>query len=420
MQKKQDFKLLFFVAFTQLKDKKTQTIVATSGVAFGIAIFIFLLSCVKGINDYITELSLAQYPHVRLFTESQVSEQSVMDKVFPTQENKLFHAKPKVSLQYLKNGNVATREIANNPTVMAVSASIKAQVFFNVGTTKTTGELIGIDYANENKLMDIDDKVLAGNQQELDIRPNSLIMGKALAERLNLNIGDKFIISTAEGQKYTSTLSAIIKTGIPDKDKTLCYASLKTVQNILQVPPSYISDINIKLIDRKEAAAYAMQLTATYGYKSSDWLKDNPFLFEGESLNRIIFYGIAGSILLVAGFGIFNILNMMIYEKMKDISIIKAIGFMDKDVRSIFMIQALSIGFAGSILGLLTGLMLSWGMTFIPYESDLFVSLEHFPMRFNINYYIFGFFFGLLTTALAGYLPSRKAAQLDPISILRG
>ncbi len=110
----------------------------------------------------------------------------------------------------------------------------------------------------------------------------------------------------------------------------------------------------------------------------------------------------------------------MIFEKMKDISIIKAIGFTDKDIRNVFMIQALSIGFTGALLGLTIGLLLSWGMTFIPYESDFFVSLEHFPMCFNLNYYVFGFFFGLLTTALAGYLPSRKAARLDPISILRG
>lgn len=411
---------MFFVAFTQLKDKKTQTMVATSGVAFGIAVFIFLLSCVKGINEYITEMSLEQYPDVRLFKEVQVMEQSVLDKLYPNHENIIYHTKPKESLLYLKNGAVAAHEIAKNPLVKAVSASIKAQVFYHVGATKITGEIVGIDYTHENNLSNIDQKILAGNQHELGYVPNSLIMGYALASKFNLTVGDIVLITTGDGAKYTATLSAIMKTGIPEKDKTLCYASLKTVQNILNVPPSYVTDINIKLFDRQKAAAFALLLGKTYGYKSSDWLKDNPFLFEGEALNRIIFYGIAGSILLVAGFGIFNILNMMIYEKMKDISIIKAIGFMDKDVRSVFMIQALSIGFLGAILGLITGLLLSWGMTFIPYKSDLFVSLDHFPMRFNLNYYIFGFFFGLLTTALAGYLPSRKAAQLDPISILRG
>ncbi len=420
MRRKENSKLVFFVAFTQLKDKKTQTIVATAGVAFGIAIFIFLLSCVKGINDYITELSLEQHPHIRLFNEIRVSEQSVLDKLYPDHQNVIHHAKPKHALPYLKSGNMAIREIAGNPLVKAVSGSIKAQVFYHVGATRMTGEITGIDYRHENNLSGIDEKMISGNQRELDYIPNSLLMGYGLAERLNLIAGDNVLITTGEGVKYTATLSGIIKTGIPEKDKTLCYASLKTVQNILRVPSSYITDISIKLLDRQRASQLACAWGDKYGYSSSDWLKDNPFLFEGEELNRIIFYCIAVSILLVAGFGIFNILNMMIYEKMKDISILKAVGFTDKDVRSVFMVQALSIGFAGALLGLITGLLLSWGMTFIPYESDLFVSLEHFPMCFNINYYVFGLFFGLLTTALAGYLPSRKAARLDPISILRG
>lgn len=420
MQNKKNIRLMFFIAFTQLRDKKTQTIVATAGVTFGIAIFIFLLSCVKGINDYITELSLEQHPHIRLFNEIQVMEQSVLDKLYPDHENVVHHVKPKQSLLYLKNGNIAIQEITENPLVKAVSGSIKAQVFYHAGTTKITGEITGINYIHENNLSGIDEKIRSGNQRELDYIPNSLLMGYALAERLNLVTGDKVLITTSEGIKYTATLSAIIKTGIPEKDKTLCYASLKTVQKILNVPPSYITDISIKLFDRQNASELALAFENNYGYKSSDWLKDNPFLFEGEELNNIIFYCIAISILLVAGFGIFNILNMMIYEKMRDISIIKAVGFTNKDVRSIFMIQALSIGFAGALFGLTTGLFLSWGMTFIPYESDHFVSLEHFPMCFNVNYYIFGLFFGLLTTALAGYLPSRKAAQLDPISILRG
>ncbi len=420
MKRTKNTRLMFFIAFTQLKDKKTQTMVAVAGVTFGIAIYIFLLSCVKGINDHITELSLEQQPHIRLYNETGITEQSVLDKLYPGNENIISHPKPKQSLPYLKNGNAAIREIAGNPSVKAVSGSIKAQVLYHTGPTKTTGEITGIDYVAENNLSGLDGKIISGNPKELEYVPNSLIMGYALAGKLNLATGDKVLITNGDGVKYTANLSAVIKTGIPEKDKTLCYASLKTVQNMLHVPPSYITDIHIRLSDRRGATELAHILENKYGYKSSDWLADNPFLFEGEELNNMIFYCIAVSILLVAGFGIFNILNMMIYEKMKDISIIKAVGFTDKDVRSVFMIQALSIGFAGAVLGLATGLFLSWGMTFIPYQSGLFVSLEHFPMCFNINYYISGLIFGLFTTALAGYLPSRKAARLDPITILRG
>jgi lipoprotein-releasing system permease protein len=413
-------KLISFVAFTQLRAKKTQTIVATIGVAFGITVFIFLLSCVKGVNNYISELSLEQCADVRLFNEVGISEETVLDKVYSEDCNVVHHPKPENIPLNLKDGMAAINELRGNPMIKAVSGSVKSPVFYHFGSSKVGGELTGIRYEDENKLLDLDAKFREGNAGELSYLPNSMIMGKGLAERLSLKTGDKILVTGDNGQPSVFSLSGIIKTGVPEKDKTICYASMKTVQNMLGVPSSYITDLNIKLYDRSLAPEIAVELADRYACKSSDCFRDNPFLFEGEQLNDIVFRCIAASILLVAGFGIFNILNMMIYEKMKDISITKAIGFNDSDVRLIFMMQALAIGFSGAVAGLLSGFLLSWAITFLPFESDLFVSMERMPMCYDILYYILGLCFGLLTTAVAGYLPSRKASRLDPVTILRG
>ncbi len=420
MKQLNNIKLILFVAFTQLCAKKTQSIVATIGVAFGITVFIFLLSCVKGVNDYISELSLEQSADIRLFNEVEISKETVLSKVYSEDHNIVHHPKPKNAPLNLKDGMKMLEELRRNPQIKAVSGSVKSPVFYHFGSSKIGGEITGINYEDENKLLDLDAKFREGNPKELSNLPNSIIMGKGLAERLNLKTGDKILVTGDNGQRFIFNLSGIIKTGVPEKDKTICYASMKTVQNMLGVPSSYITDIHIKLYDRKFAPDMALELENRYICKSSDWLKDNPFLFEGEELQDFVFKCIAASILLVAGFGIFNILNMMIYEKMKDISIIKAMGFNNKDVRMIFMIQALTIGIIGSIAGLLFGYLFSWAMTFVPFESDLFVSMEHLPMCYDVLYYILGLCFGLFTTAMAGYLPSQKAARLDPITILRG
>jgi lipoprotein-releasing system permease protein len=95
-------------------------------------------------------------------------------------------------------------------------------------------------------------------------------------------------------------------------------------------------------------------------------------------------------------------------------------GFAGKDVKQIFMIQSLVIGFLGGLLGLVIGYGLSYLISKAPFDGGDFISLDHFPVNFDPRYYVVGIVFGVMTTALAGYMPSRKAAKIDPIEILRG
>ena len=126
------------------------------------------------------------------------------------------------------------------------------------------------------------------------------------------------------------------------------------------------------------------------------------------------------TLLLVAGFGIYNILNMTIYEKMKDIAILKATGFSGSDVTAVFMMQAVIIGLAGGLLGLLLGFLISYAISRVPFHADTLVNIDHMPVNFDATYYWVGLLFGIITTSLAGYFPSRRAASVDPVEIIRG
>jgi lipoprotein-releasing system permease protein len=408
------------IAATYMKAKLRQTLVATAGVAFGITVFIFMVSFIQGTNEYTQDVVFQQSPHLRLFNEVQIADQSLLDRRFPGVVNVVRHQKPKDILLNLKDANQVLEDLAGDPRAQAASGAITTQVFFRLGSSSLNGKLNGVNLEKEDQLFNLSGKVIEGSYEEVMVKTNSILKGTGLAKLLNVKTGDQVVVTTEKGGNFPVIVAGIFKTGLTDVDKQQCYASTKTVQKLLGAPASYLTEIKIKLLDKELAPEMSRELQARYHYQGSDWKKDNASLLEGDVLRKMIVYGVAGTILLVAGFGIFNILTMMIYEKMKEIAILKATGFSDSDVKGIFLTQALVIGAAGAVMGLAFGFLISYAVSKVPFNSDVMITLDHLPVSFKPVYYITGFTFGILTTALSGYLPSRKAAKMDPIAILRG
>ena len=123
------------------------------------------------------------------------------------------------------------------------------------------------------------------------------------------------------------------------------------------------------------------------------------------------------TILIVAGFGIYNIMNMTVNEKIKEIAILKAMGFNGKDVIEIFLTQSVAIGLIGGFVGLFLGNVIVQMLDIVPFKI---ASHNTLPVVYNVKDYILAFSFGVIITLIAGYLPSRKASKVDPVEILRG
>ena len=111
---------------------------------------------------------------------------------------------------------------------------------------------------------------------------------------------------------------------------------------------------------------------------------------------------------------------MLIYEKMNDIAILKATGFTSQDIMYVFISQALIIGFFGGILGITIGYAVSAYIDTIPFITDALPTIKTYPINYDINFYIWGVVFALLSTFLAGFLPAKKAQNIDPVDIIRG
>jgi lipoprotein-releasing system permease protein len=414
--------LIFQIARTHLLSRPKQTIVAALGVTFGISMFIFMVSFMTGVNKLLEETTLTNTPHIRIYNDIETDRPSILDEFYTGKPvlNVVHHQKPKKEKQSLKDGFQIVRTILADARILGVSPLVNSQVFYNYGSQQISGIITGVDIMAEDKLFAIGEKMTRGRVKNLLSANNGIIMGAGLARKLDAQEGDKVSITTPEGVRLLLNIVGIMRTGIVQIDDTKSYATLATVQKILQEDNRYITDINIKLKDLNQAKSVAASYQSIFGYKAEDWETANATILLSFTLRNFITYAVVVTILTVAGFGIYNILNMTIYEKMKDIAILKATGFSGKDITGIFMLQAVTIGIMGGLAGLLLGFVLSYAVSKVPFKADAFINMDHLPMNFDPYYYIVALLFGMLTTTLSGYLPSRKASKVDPVEIIRG
>lgn len=416
------YNVSFHIAKTHLLAKPRQTVVAALGVTFGIGMYILMISFMTGVNNLLEETMLTASPHIHIFHDIEVKRKSILEEIKGKDKsvNIVSHQKPREEKQNIKNGFLITDRIRKDSRVLGVSPQVSSQVFYNYGPIQLPGSISGVNIEDEDRLFNISDKMTEGKILNLVSSNNGIIMGEGLAKKMDVHTGDKITISTPRGNIMMLTIVGIFKMGIGAIDNMRSYANISTVQKILQKEPGYITDINIKLHELNQAKAVAAEYQSKYGYKAEDWETANATILMSFTLRNSITYVVVITLLVVAGFGIYNIMNMTIYDKMKDIAILKAQGFEGRDIISIFLTQAILIGLLGGLAGLLIGFLLSFGVSKIPFDSGGVLSIDHFPVLFAGRFYFFGIVFGMLTTAFAGYFPSKRAAKIDPVEILRG
>lgn len=399
-----------------------QTLVAAIGVTFSITMFIALLGFMYGLNDLLDGLILNRTPHVRLFNEIDINEHQPVNTSdrYKNAHNFIHSIKPVQGRQNIYNSQAILDAIHEDPRVMGVSPKIVAQVFFNAGTIEITGVVNGIDAYAESRLFNFADYVTEGVPSHVMTVANSIILGRALADNLRVNLGDIVQVITPSGQRFPLKIVGYFESGMQEFDKTLSYASVTTTQKLLGEANSYVTDIQVKLRNIDWAPEVAKEYSAIFDTHAVDIQTVNSDFETGSFVRSLISYVVGITLLIVAGFGIYNILNMMIYEKMDSIAILKATGFSGSDVKQIFIVLALSIGISGGLAGLLLGFIVSLGIDQLPFRTDSLPKINTYPVSYSYTYYLIGITFSIITTYLAGLLPAAKASQVDPVIIIRG
>jgi lipoprotein-releasing system permease protein len=410
------------IAKTHLLTKLRQTSVAALGVTFGIGAYITLVSFMTGLNAMLDDLILNQTPHIHIYNEIKPSVQQPVDlyEQFKNSFNIVHSIKPKVTQKKIHDALPIMAFLKKDNNVKAALPQIKTQIFYIAGSIEIGGNLTGIEPLSEAQYFNLGDYIIEGSAKALEHTDNAILLGAGIAERMSLQIGDRVQVSPIEGGLFILKVVGIYQSGVADIDAIQSFTTIKTIQRILGKPNNYITDINVKLHDIEKALPMAQNIEKQFNLRAIDIKTANAQFETGTTIRNLITYAVSIALLIVAGFGIYNILNMLIYEKMNDIAILKATGFSGRDVQFIFMSQAVIIGLVGGLLGLLIGWILAEIIDTIPFNTEALPTIDTYPINLNPWFFVIGFSFALVSTFFAGYLPSKKARKIDPVKIIRG
>ncbi len=398
------------IATTYFVASKKMTTVAIVGVLLGMSIFMFMNSMAEGFDRTSSESFFKSTPHIRVYKDdvlsAPLSEKGttliVNPKVVPTKNT-------------IENPMDWVKLIRKQPSVEVAFPQVSCPVFYNNGKSQIIGTTIGFDPIEADKMFKISSFTVQGNLSSLTTHQDGIVIGSGIADKMNIMTGDKINITSSKGVNLTLTVVGIFKTNNSKEDKTKSYVNLSTGQQFLKENNVYVTDINVNVKDPEKAPKIAADLTGLTGYKAEDWKAANEAYMAASRMRKIVITFISFTLLIVSSFGIYNILNMTVSQKINDIAILKAMGFNGGDVVRIFVYQAMTIGAIGVVLGVVFALILVQALQHVYIGGDI----GYFPIRFEPWVFFRGILIGLFITFLAGYVPAKKAAKVDPVSIFR-
>lgn len=405
------------IATVHLTSRLKQTMVAVLGVTFGISMYVFMNSFMTGVNDIQTKLAFTSLAHIHIYNDGPGDNTNLVKKVYPGVISNIRNARILQYTQGIQNTAAILSLVKSQPEVAGITPQVNLNVFFRNSGNKVNGILSGVEVDNENKLFNISQYIIAGAWNDLQYQSNGLIIGTGLAALLSVHVDDNINVLTADGITKNYKVIGIFQTNVLGVDRTKAYVNITAVRQLLARNQDYVTDLQVNVHDFRSTAPVVERIAPVIPYRTESWQTSNQQLEAGSRLRDIIAMAVSLTILLVAGFGIYNIMNMTINEKIKEIAILKAIGFSSKDVTVIFLTQAIVIGVVGGIIGMILGFIVADVVNHIPFKIG---SLNNLPMAYYAHDYILAFFFGLVTTLVAGYLPARKASKIDPVNIIRG
>ncbi|NTW56933.1 MAG: ABC transporter permease [Chlorobiaceae bacterium] len=416
-------KTLFNIAVRHLLGRRRQTLTTIFGVAVSTMVLITTNSLTRGLLDSFIETIVNVAPHITVKGE----------KMNPVPVNVVAADKPE-AVAFVEN-NIKKQEreevvnyrqilgIFGSPEyrklVLASSPYVESQVMAVKGSRNQPLLLKGVLIESEDAISGIRNKLVRGDISMYEKNPNALLIGRTVAKDMGVGLNDEVTVISAKGKSRQCKVAGIFFTGVNALDQSV-FVSLKLAQIIEELPPNKVTGIALKVKNPLDDSELAKDLQRVTGYRCITWQEENESILSLFARVGYIVFSLVAFVGVVSGFGVANILVTTVFEKSRDIAIMKSFGFSSRRIVGLFVLEGFMVGLFGALIG---GVLAIGSITLfanLPIESSQGpLTKTGFSMSYNPVYFIMVISVTVLISTIAAILPSARAARLEPVGVLR-
>jgi lipoprotein-releasing system permease protein len=416
-----------FISFRYLKARRRQrsvsviSFISTAGVAVGVMALIVVMAVMSGFEFDLRNKILGTNAHIWVLRYGE---------------------------RGIEEPDAALAAIRQVPGVTAASPFTYNEVLLTAGGRTAGAVLRGVDLASAVETTDFRktlksasaDLTAAMNTSRPAFPPDGIVLGSILAGSLGVSVGSPVDVLLPLGGDLSPlgviprmrrfSLVGIFQTGFAEFDSKLAMIAIPSAQQLFRMGTAVTGiEVRVQDIYQADGVAEALRAKLRFPYFTRTWMELNKNFFSALRVERIVMFVILTMIVLVAAFGIVSTLIMLVMQKRKEIAILKSMGATNRSIMGIFIVQGVIIGIAGTALGLLAGLLIAhnldpivaaveWVFGFKAFPQDVYL-LDKLPARVLWPDVLAIGITAFLVSLLATILPSRQAAQIDPVVAIR-
>lgn len=412
---------MFFLSLRHMLSRKKQILLVLLGIVFGVSAYIIFTGIMFGFREYIIDQIVNNNYHINVSAREEfVTRHELDDAFFGSNVYVHWLREPagRRDSNRIKNALGWYDMLSHHSEVLAYSPQLQITALIKHGAASKSISLIGCYPGEQTTVTTIQNFMVKGRFSDIAQGGNRMIVGEDLLKRMGAQMNDTLLVSAADGRTIPFKIVGVFKVGVRHVDNSTAYALLGDVQKLNQTP-GVITDIAIRLKNVDLAATLATRWDKFKPDTVLSWDQANAHFLSVFKLQDFIRNFMSLAILLVAGFGIYNVLNILISQKRMEIAILRSMGYERLDIVRLFMMEGVVLGLVGGVLGLLLGYLGSRYMQTWEIIGGRYGGGRNLLISFNTMIYLHGFLMAIIVSFISSILPAWYAGKLSPLEILR-